>query len=92
MHINHDVKIDDLNKNTYKFYLSDRNGVLILDSYHIMTRPTKRHKFRSVNFYDRFSRKEQPWRNDKIERADVPLTDQMKQSIIQKLISQISFE
>lgn len=59
MHINIEVVSvrSELEHDLYRFYFSDRPICLVLQEYHLMTRKTKRHKFRTMEYWSRVDRR-----------------------------------
>lgn len=57
----------ELERDLYRFYFSDRPICLILQEYHLRVRKTKRHKFRTREYWSRVDR-----RNNTLTEVDLP--------------------
>lgn len=79
-------KVDDLNEIWYGFWLNTSSHKILLNSYNVMTRATKRHKFQSIKEYERTG-PNRPWQNYRITVDEVPLTEELKQRVKNELIS-----
>lgn len=77
-------EIDELNREVYRFCLIDETK-LVLDEFRIEFKETKRHKFKCNKFYERLRKRESTLTVD-----DVNLTEELKQEVIDKFISQLT--
>lgn len=77
--------VDELNRAEWTFWFEDRNCTLWVDTYHVLTRPSKRHKFRVVGFYQRTD-----GRQNTIDECDVPLTSDVIAEAKQNIIDQLT--
>lgn len=53
MYINVEIDPDDLNSESWRFWFNHSQGVIVLDWFKRMSRPTKRHKFVVKEVYSR---------------------------------------
>lgn len=83
MRITIERKIDDLTTEMFYFWLNDL--VLILDSYIVVKRKTKRHKGEILKKYDRLRGREST-----LSETDVPFTEEIKQQAIEYVTSKLS--
>jgi len=79
-----EIKIDDLNKEVYRFW---ENGThLVLDSYNLLNRENKRkQKWTYLKTYERLSDKQST-----LSENEVPLTDEVKELILDEYIKLLS--
>jgi hypothetical protein len=83
-----DTDADQLRRVTWAFWFHER--ALVVDSYIIESRPTKRHNFKIARAYFRL-----PvgmgalLDSEKIAEADVPLTDEIRDRALREFVSQI---
>lgn len=70
---------DGLAQEWYRFWFCERDWALYLDRYERRERPTRRHKFRVVDAYDRLDRKVVP-------RQPVVLTDEIREKVVQEFV------
>lgn len=79
-----EIKIDDLNKEVYRFW--ENGTTLILDSYHLLTRESKRkQKWEFKKVYERLS-----GRNSTINENNVPLTTEVRDLALDEYIKTLS--
>lgn len=81
-----EIKIDDLNKEVYRFW---ENGThLILDSYCFLSRETKRkQKWNCLKVYERISS-----RGTNMIESEVPFTDEVRQLALDEYIKTLSIK
>jgi len=80
------IKHNDFKQTVYRFWLKDEIK-LLLDSYWLQERKTKRHKFITVKQYNRILQ-----RNNTIKLSDIPFNDEIKRAAKNQLFSQISVD
>lgn len=79
-----EIKIDDLNKEVYKFW--ENSTDLILDSYSLLSRENKRkQKWSYLKTYERVSS-----RQSTISEDEVPLTREIKKMVLDEYIKLLS--
>ena len=85
---------DELNREVWRFWpnLHIHKVDIILDDYSVQTRPTRRHKWRATESYDRLSRK--GWSREGhrlIDISEVPvLPSDVVEEVMTKFIATIS--
>ncbi len=77
-------KIDDLTREVYIFYYHHDKRTIILDSYSLENRETKRHKFRTKKIYSRKGH------GSNLKESEVVLPEEIKQQALEKFISRIT--
>ena len=79
-----EIKIDDLNKEVYRFW---ENGThLILDSYYFLSRETKRkQKWNYLKVYERLSS-----RGTNMIESEVPFSDEVRKLALDEYVKLIS--
>ena len=75
---------DYLSCEVWKFWFYDYYGLLVLDYYAKMSRPTKRHKFRADEWWSRLDN-----RGSSLKIEDVPFPDDVTTEAREKFIAQI---
>lgn len=83
-------QIDELTEEQFRFALFDSPLSLILDSYALFTKETKRHKHKVVKRYGRLDRKDFTF--NQIEESQVPLTEEIKKEALDKLIGSLKVQ
>ena len=87
MRIELEYDMDELTKRKYVFWFDESRSTLWVDGYHLMQRESKRHKYKTIEFYDRLRDREST-----IRKEDVPLDDKIKQDAINKLIENVKVD
>lgn len=85
--INHVIGTD-YSREEWDYYLNEHRMTLVLDSYRLQERPTKRHGWRSVKWWDRLARPG----TEQMDRADVPTPDHVKAEVLRKFREMITVE
>lgn len=76
-----------LQREEFVFWFRDREMQLVLDEYHLQTKETPRHKWRTQHSYNRLQS-----RYAYMKREDVPLTEDIKQMAYHEFITMITVE
>lgn len=79
-----EIKIDDLNKEIYRFW--ENGTTLILDSYYLLNRESKRkQKWNYLKIYERLSKKD-----SNMLESEVPFTESIKQLVLEEYVKLLS--
>jgi hypothetical protein len=79
---------DDLHSEMWTFTYFDREHALVLDRYDAMERPSKRHKPRTIRYYDRMSHRS--WStSDAMDLAAVPIPKDVIEEVRQKFMDSL---
>lgn len=74
-------------KEKYSFWFNDSAETLFLDTYQILERKTKRHKFKATKQYSRLD-----GRSNTIDFEDIELSDYIKKQALNEFTSRIKIE
>jgi hypothetical protein len=88
-YIEHEVG-DDLHQQRWQYWFNDREMCLKLNSYSVLTRPSKRHKMREVTWWG--SARHWGGRDKEMKREDVPTPDEVKAAVLEKFRAMITIE
>ncbi len=80
-----DIDKGELDKETFRFCHFDDRNELILDGYVIWHKETKRKGWKAIKSYDRLRT-----RDNSIQEADVPLTEEIKAKAMRQFIKIMS--
>jgi hypothetical protein len=75
---------DKLRKVTWTFWLCDRN--LVVDSYIVEERPSRRHNFKITDCYARIK---SSYEDGNLKEHEVPLTDEIRERAIREFTSSL---
>jgi hypothetical protein len=78
----------DHSREEWRYWLDERGMMLVLDSYKMQVRPTKRHGWRSVRWWERLARKG----TKQMDRADVPTPAEVRAEVLRKFRESITIE